>query len=194
MKRTRTAAVVIALLMLAGCTGGSDGDAAESGSDAPAPDRTAAEEPTDATDGPPPRVTRNLGSKALRVGQPWQGPWGTTSVRDVSDPFPAKPHRGAEPGKRWIGVLVTTCFTNDAPPDAVAMSWQDWAAVDRTGSVYPSSSMSWDDYPLPQYPTAADGRPGRCYRGWLLLTLQDDVQARLVRYSPGGASVAEWRM
>lgn len=135
----------------------------------------------------------NIGDRALKVGQPRRGEGVITTVLEVRQPYPPALYREPNPGKVWLGVRAKTCVKSNQTETAQVF-WGDWAAVDRNFGTYPGSSTSWDDFPVPQYPSYGEVNPGECVQGWLLVDLPRGKKIKKIAYRPGGQTIAEWTL
>lgn len=129
----------------------------------------------------------NIGDKALPVGGTRHGTAIDTTVIEVKDDYRDGNYRAPDGSARWVGVNAKTCVTGkvDQPYE---ISWFNFEAGNADGESFPASSGSWDDFPVPQYPTGTDLQEG-CRKGWLLISVPKNSKVDVIRLG----SSAEWK-
>lgn len=182
-------------LVVAGCGGDTKPSAAEETSESPSVstsvEATPSESPTPEEKVDP--YAPNIGDRALNVGEPRRGKGVITTVLEVKQPYPPALYREPNPGKVWLGIRAKTCVKSNQT-QTLQVFWGEWAAVDGNFGTYPGSSTSWDDFPVPQYPSYGEVNPGECVQGWLLVDLPRGKKVKKIVYRPGGQTIAEWTL
>jgi len=95
-------------------------------------------------------------------------------------------------GGRWASVLVESC--NDKRAPEATISWQPWTLVDSSNGQYPSSSVTYQAFPVPEYPFS-DGtlKPGACKRGWIVFDVSREANITSVTYVNEAGYSASWK-
>lgn len=174
----RAVAVIAAGLLAAGAAGCSNGD-----DDAATPQTST---PTAPASGP--REPANLGSELTFPSD--SGHVVKVAVLNFDDA--AAPDASPPPsGSHWTAAEVRTCV--ESGPTPVNVDWTPWTASDTTDGRYPSSSVTYNQFPLPQYPFSSEQlNVGECVRGWIVFPVADDATIDRIRYAPSAAIGATW--
>ncbi|SDC56467.1 hypothetical protein [Rhodococcus tukisamuensis] len=102
----------------------------------------------------------------------------------------AAPEAPAPPGGgHWVGAEVQSCV--DAAMAPTAVSWSEWSVLDATDGRYPASSVTYPQFPRPEYPFSVVG-VGDCVRGWVVFPVADGAMIDRVRYTPNESVNATW--
>ncbi|MGW4478031.1 hypothetical protein [Rhodococcus triatomae] len=188
MNRTiasRVAAIAAAAALVATAAGcGNDDDQAAPATTAAISSSTA---PPSST--PAPSAVQDLGSEvaftsdgfALRV-----------TVQGF-DPA-AAPDAPAPPGGgHWAAAEVRTCV--DTAPSQTTVNWSPWSVLDTTDGRYPASDLTYNQFPLPEYPFGSEPvNVGECVRGWVVFPVADGAVINRVRYAPNESVVTTWNV
>lgn len=132
----------------------------------------------------------------LRLGAPEVGRTVTTTVLEVKRPMvSSNPYRTpSEKGQEFLGVRASECVHKNAK-DKLDVYWSDFSAVDPNGGMYPASSTSWSDWPVPQFPPVKTIAPGQCAAGWLLIPVPKKQKITKIALSPmSEETYAMWRL
>lgn len=138
--------------------------------------------------------TPDVGEHALDVGEPRAGLEVTTTLLEVSDPYPPSQHRRPDPGNRFVGLILRTCVKKDASATAMSTHQDEFSFVDEAGNNWTDAGPNWVNFPQPTYPTYREVLPGQCVQGWLAVSLPHDVRPVTVQWVPQGTHVADWRL
>ena len=106
----------------------------------------------------------------------------------------AAPDAPAPPGGgHWTAAEVRTCV--DTAPKQVTVNWSPWSAVDTTDGRYPTSDVTYNQFPLPEYPIGSEPvNVGDCVRGWVVFPVTDGAVINRVRYAPNNSVTATWNV
>lgn len=197
IRKTRSFAIAASIALMATACGGDKESTAAEDTTSESPSVSTSVDPTP-SESPTPNekvdpYAPNIGGRALKVGQSRRGTGVITTVLEVKRPYPPALYREPNPGKVWLGIRAKTCVKSDQTETAQVF-WGEWAAVDKNFGTYPGSSTSWDDFPVPQYPSYGEVNPGECVQGWLLVDLPQGKKIKKIAYRPGGQTIAEWKL
>lgn len=174
-----SAAALVLVTAVAGCS--STGGTAVSTSDA--------ETPVETTSTPPPvaEEPNALGSEVAFTGD-------GVSIRVAVlgfDPVAATRAPAPSSGGHWAAADVRTCVDTASMP--LSVSWSEWSLFDEESGRYPSSNLTYGQFPTPEYPfTSETVNVGDCVRGWVLFGVADDAMIDRVRFTPNGSINGTW--
>lgn len=176
----RAGYVTVMCAVIVAATAGCGSDSADASSSSAAP--TSTDVPAKSTEPDP------LGSELSFTGD------GETAARVTVlnfDPA-AAPEAPAPPGGgHWVGAEVQTCV--DAAMVPTAVSWSEWSVLDATNGRYPASSLTYNQFPRPEYPVGSEVvNVGECVRGWVVFPVADGAAIDRVRYTPNQSVNATW--
>lgn len=96
-------------------------------------------------------------------------------------------------GGHWAAAEVRTCV--DGAPQQVSVDWSPWTALDTTDGRYPHSSLTYNQFPLPQYPFSSEPvNVGECVRGWVVFPVADGATINRIRYAANENATATWNV
>uniref|UniRef100_UPI003F49489C hypothetical protein n=1 Tax=Nocardia suismassiliense TaxID=2077092 RepID=UPI003F49489C len=177
-------AVAVASAVLAGC-GTSSQSAAPPSSSVPSSTTTAAavSSTSNATaplaPGAEITIGDNGGAISLRITM--------FSVTQQAAPTAPTPPSGGH----WAAVDAQTCVDKSDIP--ITVGWDTWAVADAKYGNYPSSNLTYNQFPKPLYPFGTQGvAVGDCVRGAILFPVPDDVVITRVKYQPNPKVNASW--
>ena len=132
------------------------------------------------------------GADTLALGEQWKGEVTTSTVLEHRRNVPGY---GVDAGERWDAVLVKTCVL-PAAGEGVTMSWSPWSLTDSSGGLYPASSSTYENFPVPEYPFADSSvfRSGDCARGWIVFGVPAEQGVSGVRYGNQAGETVTWRL
>lgn len=112
---------------------------------------------------------------------------GTDVTLTVLDFDPDRPSVGAQPGERYAAADVKQC---GGVPD-----YSSWSVADTDSGVYEATSTTYQDFPKPEFPFAADHllSPGQCVHGWVMFPVAEDARIAAVTFS-GGGEQSTWKV
>lgn len=104
----------------------------------------------------------------------------------------AAPEAPAPPGGgHWVGAEVQTCIDGAEAP--IGVGWSQWSVLDATNGRYPASSLTYNQFPRPEYPVGSEVvNVGECVRGWVVFPVADGAAIDRVRYTPNQSVNATW--
>jgi hypothetical protein len=92
-------------------------------------------------------------------------------------------------GYVWAALELKVCTTKGT----VTVSSLPWALVYSDGSRIDPSSVTYDDFPRPEYPFDAEVKAGDCVRGNVVYPVPGGKRPERIIYAPEGDSgTAEW--
>lgn len=205
--RTPLALATVLLLALAGCGGASNtpepaAEATLSGTPTEAPTEAPVGSPTTTETTEPSTNTStsaapNVGAAALKVGEWREGSVVRSRVSKFVQPSDARLPSYLAGNGSAEGALaeIEMCVRKSSTVVVRNSIWELFSAYDSNGGQYTRASSSWDQWPpLPQLPTEIDVLPGRCARGWLLLTAPPTTKISTVAMTTDDGLIAEWRV
>jgi len=94
-------------------------------------------------------------------------------------------------GGHWAGAEVRTCSVS--AESKLKVSWSQWLLRDTEDGRHERSKISWETFPLPEYPFAPQRvEAGECVQGWVVFPVPDTVEISRVEYSPNDSIRARW--
>lgn len=107
-------------------------------------------------------------------------------------PAPTSAPAPQQAGTEWVAIDVQTCLDADQPAGQL---WsRAWTVTDAGNGLTEPSSVTYDQFPAPQYPIQTYFEPGTCIRGWIVYPIVTGRELTRIRYLPDVASVplASW--
>jgi hypothetical protein len=191
-----TAVALIALLLTASCGGeAAPGDAATATEQttqepaAPGLIEPSAEQPSEASS----KFAPNVGDTALVIGETRRGMDYTTKLATYRYPYPPKLYREPKRRYEYFGIKLRQCMRPSATATEEAYSTYngEWYIEDDKGGQF-TSSMSYNDWPVPKFPETVTMTPGDCLKGWITVEVPRGTKVQKIIYRPAGETLAEW--
>jgi hypothetical protein len=118
----------------------------------------------------------------LALGKQWDAPDGAANVTVTAYKTDAAPDAPApsDTTRRWDGINVKVCVHE---ADA-SVSASPWSLVGSDDGNYTSSNITYNQFPLPHYPSGDHPvTPGECVGGWIIFDVPKTVHVSRIRYA-----------
>lgn len=186
------AALAAGVVLLAGCGLGGEGAATtvtETASSSSSSTSTTTSAEATPEQGPASEATTTTVPWSL--GEYAENEFQKTSVLAVEEASSERSQLPAD--QQWWKVRIETCALAELEGETVTAGWSPWGIQGDDGGSYPSSNITWGDFPRPQYPFGADPIPlNECRKGWVMVAVNAGVAPAAVTYSPNGVSGTSW--
>lgn len=155
----------------------------------------AAPAPSSAAPAPSPTLPADQPLAMGRTATP--DPLGSATVYAYKQPVARSATRPEQDGYTWGAADVRVCAskTPQGGLAGISVSNGPWALVYADSTEAEPSSISYQQFPLPEYPFGDhDLAWGRCVRGWITFPVPADKHPVAVEYRPQDDPVTDWKV
>ena len=183
--------VAVATGGLAGC--GSGSDTAADAAATTAATTAISSSPASTSSSAPSTSSAPTSTSRPGPGSAVQTPSG--SVTYFGQQRPAAPDAPApqQAGTEWAAIDVQVCL-DAGQPQGGDLSNDAWTVTDTGNGQTDPSSLTYNQFPAPEYPVQGYIDPGTCVRGWIVYPIVVGRDLTTVRYFPTSAPapLASW--